>query len=608
MLIIIVFLLRRVILYNNFLSFFEQELSFFKKDMAQFSKKYPELAKKLNIHGSSIEDPDISRLIESIALLNARVHQKIEDDYPNLVRQLLRMLFPQSICPLPSYSIMEFKIGEQSNAIEFIPEASLFTIKDDDVETTFSTCADVDLYPISFYNVEIFEAPFNLYKPDKALFSQSLLKLSFKHYDDESPIISCLGESLVFYLDGELQDSYRLYDILFSELDCMVLSTDKLEDGTELDKECLKPYSIENEINVLPYPVQGFGALSAINEFFNYTDKLRFISIDISKFKNKINRETKFSLYMYFKNMPLEVSRTVKKDSFKFNCVPVVNLYPLEAEPLRVSGNKMKNTVVTDVANSYIHTFCIDEIKDITTGHGHKVTALYEDKYYESESDLHYLFEQDVGVNGEFITCVTLVGNSKENISDRERVFSLKVKAMRADKVSSFSSQSEVNCLSALTLNYQPVILKKPSSTLMNVLNDNVSWDLIQHLNLNLSVIFSSKSPLIELKNILSIYNRNDKAKNESWINSIISISMNRVVSPARISNKSCYVQGSRIEIELNKSELNTGGLFIFIHTLDYFFSWFCSFNSFTQLDFKLEGVSGIYHSCPRRMGWRAGC
>ncbi len=601
-------ILRRAILHNNFLSFFEKEISFLKKDVAQFSRKYPELAKKLNVHGSSIEDPDISRLIESVALLNARVHQKMEDDYPNLVRQLIRMLFPQVVCPLPSYSIMEFKVSEKSSAVERVPEGSLFTVKDDGVETHFSTCADLDLFPIDLYKVEIFEAPFNLYKPDKAVFSQSLLKVSFRSQDGETLISNIIGDELVFYLDGELQDSYRLYDIIFSELDCMVLSVGKLEDGIELGCECVQPYSIEKEINILPYPVQGFGALSAINEFFNYTDKLRFISIDISSFKHKLGNANEMSLYMYFKNIPLALSRTITKDSFKLNCVPVVNLYPLEAEPLRVSGNKMKNTVITDVTNSYVHTFSIDEIKDISTGKGNKVTALYEDKYYDVESDLHYLFEQNISVSGEFKTHVTLVGSSKKNILDKERVFSVKVKAMMTDKVSLLSSQSDVNCLSALTLNYQPRMLKKPSSSLMNVLNDNVSWDLIQHLNLNLSVIFSSCSPVIELKNILSIYNRNDKAKNESWINSIVSLKMERVVSPARISNKSCYVQGSRIEMELNKSELNTGGLFIFIHTLDYFFSWFCGFNSFTQLDIRLDGVSGIYYSCPRRMGWRAGC
>ncbi|WP_299002087.1 type VI secretion system baseplate subunit TssF [uncultured Shewanella sp.] len=595
-------------MHNNFLSFFEKEISFLKKDVAQFSRKYPELAKKLNVHGSSIEDPDISRLIESVALLNARVHQKMEDDYPNLVRQLIRMLFPQVVCPLPSYSIMEFKVSEKSSAVERVPEGSLFTVKDDGVETHFSTCADLDLFPIDLYKVEIFEAPFNLYKPDKAVFSQSLLKVSFRSQDGETLISNIIGDELVFYLDGELQDSYRLYDIIFSELDCMVLSVGKLEDGIELGCECVQPYSIEKEINILPYPVQGFGALSAINEFFNYTDKLRFISIDISSFKHKLGNANEMSLYMYFKNIPLALSRTITKDSFKLNCVPVVNLYPLEAEPLRVSGNKMKNTVITDVTNSYVHTFSIDEIKDISTGKGNKVTALYEDKYYDVESDLHYLFEQNISVSGEFKTHVTLVGSSKKNILDKERVFSVKVKAMMTDKVSLLSSQSDVNCLSALTLNYQPRMLKKPSSSLMNVLNDNVSWDLIQHLNLNLSVIFSSCSPVIELKNILSIYNRNDKAKNESWINSIVSLKMERVVSPARISNKSCYVQGSRIEMELNKSELNTGGLFIFIHTLDYFFSWFCGFNSFTQLDIRLDGVSGIYYSCPRRMGWRAGC
>ncbi|WP_298771895.1 type VI secretion system baseplate subunit TssF [uncultured Shewanella sp.] len=595
-------------MHHRFLYFFEQELMYLKSDVSKFASSYPELARNLNIHGSNIEDPDISRLIESIALLNARVNNKIDDDYPKLVRQLLRMLFPQSVCPIPSYAIVEFSIGDASNSIEFIPKGSLFRINDDKMETAFSTCYDVELYPIELISVDVFDAPFNEYKPNKAYLSQSLMRLTLRSFESEVPIFNLLGDSLIFYLDGEIQDAYRLYDVLFSSVDCIVLSTDTLEEGIEISKESIKPYNIENELDILPYPVKGYGALSAINEFFNYTDKYRFISIDISSLKNKLRHESEFSLYIYCKNIPLSVSRFLNVSSFKLNCVPLVNLYPLEAEPLRISGKNLRNKIITDVLDRNIHTFCVDEIMDISSGKGELVTALYEDKYYDSKSEIHYILEQDVDIIGEFYNLITLVGNEGKNIDDRERVLSIKVKAMMGEDVSLISTMSKITSLSAITLSFSPDLLTKPSASIMNVLNDNVSWDLLQHLNLNLSVIFGSDSPLIELKRMLSIYNRKDKARNETWINSIVSLNMERVVSPARINNKSCYVQGSRIDVEINSDELTSGGVFILIHLLDYFFSWFCSFNSFTQLDIYLVGISGTYYSCPRRMGWRAGC
>ena len=56
------------------------------------------------------EDPHVERMLEAFAFLAARVHLKIDDEFPEITEALLSILYPHYLRPIPSMSIGEFHV------------------------------------------------------------------------------------------------------------------------------------------------------------------------------------------------------------------------------------------------------------------------------------------------------------------------------------------------------------------------------------------------------------------------------------------------------------------------------------------------------------------
>src|SRR5580765_5501015 len=94
---------------EDLLYFYNRELAFLRKLGAEFAETHPKIAGRLRMTGDVIEDPHVSRLIEGVAFLNARIRQKLEDEYPELTDALLGQLFPHYLAPVPSMAIVQFQ-------------------------------------------------------------------------------------------------------------------------------------------------------------------------------------------------------------------------------------------------------------------------------------------------------------------------------------------------------------------------------------------------------------------------------------------------------------------------------------------------------------------
>ena len=82
--------------------YYERELTFLRQMGAEFAEQYPKVAARLLLEPTRCEDPHVERLIESVALLAARVHLRIDDDFPEISQALLNIVCPHYTRPIPS--------------------------------------------------------------------------------------------------------------------------------------------------------------------------------------------------------------------------------------------------------------------------------------------------------------------------------------------------------------------------------------------------------------------------------------------------------------------------------------------------------------------------
>ena len=91
---------------DDLITYYERELSFLRQMGAEFAAKYPKIAARLLLEADASEDPHVERLIQAFAFLAARVHHKIDDDFPEVTEALLNVLYPHYLAPIPSMMVM----------------------------------------------------------------------------------------------------------------------------------------------------------------------------------------------------------------------------------------------------------------------------------------------------------------------------------------------------------------------------------------------------------------------------------------------------------------------------------------------------------------------
>ena len=87
---------------EELLEYYERELAYLRQLGGKFAEKYPRVASRLLLEPDRCDDPHVERLLEAFAFMAARVHLRIDDDFPEVTSALLGIVAPHY---LPAHSI-----------------------------------------------------------------------------------------------------------------------------------------------------------------------------------------------------------------------------------------------------------------------------------------------------------------------------------------------------------------------------------------------------------------------------------------------------------------------------------------------------------------------
>ncbi|MDQ2950473.1 MAG: type VI secretion system baseplate subunit TssF, partial [Acidobacteriota bacterium] len=113
---------------DDLLFYYERELTFLRHMGAEFANQYPKIAGRLLLEAGKCEDPHVERVIEAFAFLAARVHLKIDDEFPEIVEAMFSILYPNYLRPVPSMSVVQFHLDPEQGKLTTglpIPKGSL---------------------------------------------------------------------------------------------------------------------------------------------------------------------------------------------------------------------------------------------------------------------------------------------------------------------------------------------------------------------------------------------------------------------------------------------------------------------------------------------------
>ena len=581
--------------------YYINELNSLRVDGAQFAKENPGLSSYLAKEG---QDPDVERMLEGFAFLTGKLRQKLDEELPEVAHNLVQLLWPNYIRPIPSYSIIKFDAIEHDTNNQTIPKAMQVLSKSTakGVVTKFQTCFETKVMPLQLEKVH--------YAPHA---QESILELDFS-MSAAGTLADIDFEPLRVFLSGSKFMAKELY-LYFSRYIRKIELIVKDEESKELGKCTLPNDSVSalgfNPLEtILPYSRNVFDGYVLLQEYFCYPDKHLFFDIhnlnEIEYLSQSITElSKKFSLKFYFKKHLSSAQLPVKND-FSLFCTPVVNLFQSDAVPIRKTEKEDEYLLSSsEYKRDQSEIFSIENVRGWIPSrkeyknyhHFHSFEHMKENEEYYSER---------VRLNNNMNSLETYIRFASAGgryLELEHGIATVSVKMVCTNKnVPSKLHLGDISVCdphSPSELRFENITI--PSVSYPPPIKGDFLWKLISNMSLN----YLSLDNIETLKMILQTYDfygANDikeKAKTDVMISGLSSISNKKI----QMIYEGLPIRGIETELRIDITKFTgLGEAYHFCSILNEFFSLYCSVNSFHRLIVHVDKNNSF--SWPAKMGY----
>ncbi|MBL4795141.1 MAG: type VI secretion system baseplate subunit TssF [Pseudomonadales bacterium] len=603
---------------DELLSYYEKELAYLRQSGGQFAETHPKIAGRLKLSEEIVEDPHVSRLLEGVAYLNARIQKKLDDEFPELTDALLEVLYPHYLQAIPSTSVIQFKPADDLDCHYAMPANTLLETEPFHGQTCqFRTSYPVDLHPITISKAKYSIRPFNAPGSDKVKGAQALLQISIKSKLPGVPIKELNVNSLRFYLRGQPQHRFKLYEqLLNNNLKVAIADDENEKQPMYLNRSSIQAVGLKDEDGVLPYPENAFTGYRLLTEFFACPEKFLFIDINnIYLFTDQSDKE-EFHLYIYLNQADPELERNLSADNLALGCSPIINLFEHTADPIPLNQEQSEYKVVADVrASDCMEIHSITQVKAIqANGEQRLIAPLYQTPFHNQRKDKsreHWLARrQDRNdTDGTTNTLISITDLDFNRLPPADETLNIKTLCFNRNLPSKLpfgGGQPALSCVGDTPPIKSIHCLTPPTEVIRPAKGRSAQWKLISHLNLNHLSLGNSPEALLSLKELLNLYNFNSTASSQALIDSITKLNIVPTTAPISLSGKTTLCRGTEITLELDDSQLSGTNSYLFSSILESFFALHCSINTFTRLIVNIKGKDGALKKWPPRAGEKA--
>jgi type VI secretion system protein ImpG len=607
-------------LYRNY----ERELLFIRQLAQDFARQYPAAAGRLLLEPNRSVDPHVERLIEAFALVAARLHHKIDDDFPELTDALLGILYPHYLAPVPSLAIAQLVPDPAqvplNEGFRIERGSRLHTQPINDVPCKFRTCYPVTLWPLAVSDARLHSQPFpaGLLPPPR---TAAILRLRLECLAGAT-FAELTLDRLRLFLDGENPLIADLYELIFNHTTQVVFRP--LDGGQPMivrtPRDCLGQVGFEPEEGLLPYPQRSFPGYRLLTEFFAFPSKFHFLDLGGLRALCQPAFGRRAEIILFLNRTIPTVEQGVEVNTFRLGCTPIVNLFEQTAEPIALTQTRPEYRIVPDVAAPLgLEVYSVDgvsstdPIEGVTTEyqpfysfrHGIAPDTQQTFWYAARRPSLHpgdrgtdvYLNLVDLAFRPSVPAEKTLV--VRTTCTNRDLPVQLRQAGDRLYlELEAAAPLSRVHCV------------RIPTAPLRPPLRRGAQWRLVSHLSLNHLSLADEPEGCEALRELLRLYDFSDPesgqqlaAVNRQLVEGLLSVRSRRVVGHTGWAAASGFCRGVEVTVELDEQKYVGTGVFLFACVLERFLGLYASLNSFSQLAVRTKQREELVKKWPPRAG-----
>jgi len=578
--------------------YFERELSLIRRSASEFKTKHAGVANTMHLNEKRYEDPNITRLLESVALLSAKNEMKLDQQLPHISNALCSVLYPSFNQLLPS--VMSIKLKPDTDT--FVEEIkinrgeALKTKNETNQLCQFKFCNDSVFSPVTLNTVSARYAPFPFDLPIKHD-ANSVIQLHINTNDPEALIANSIGNVLDLYLHGFGQGSAGLIALLLSQLEFITLSDDNFENLSILDKKQFKPRCIESDFNVLDKKGSQFSAYQMMLEYFNYSEKRKYFQLDgLQSAIKKIN-SNKLVISFFVKDIPSELIGLFDTSVFQLNTTLVINQFTNRAEPIYYNHQQLSVPLNADASNqtSEIEIISVESVKEVKPDGEFLLQPLFAKRYFDKNNGLLWFSETHINREKKYQhhLAVSFDPNSKHQVNNaKDHLLTTQLICCNGRTPCSINTGSPLKFSGSIELPGELISHNVPTVPFYPNESQQLHWKLIELLSTNFSALTNVDEPTEKLRNLLSVFSRS--SQQQVLTSAIQSVDYQQKVARMYIDGVNIFTSGTLISIEMSVfDKKNSMNIWLFIHLLNEFFAGFCSFDRFVQLEVTLSTDKG---------------
>jgi type VI secretion system protein ImpG len=595
------------------LRYYNRELQHVREMGAEFAEEFPKIAGRLGMDSTDVADPYVERLLEGFAYLAARVQLKIDSEFPVFTQNLLELVYPDYLAPLPAMTVVKFEPVLEEGAL-----AEGFTVPRDTslrgntgrgerTACEFRTGHDVTFWPIEITEAKYYNSAGALATIDVDYLDNIRAGIRLRLRTTGGLAFSDLSlDKLMVFLSGSGQIPYRLHEQLLGNTKSILIRPKAKGRTWEeyLPGSAIRGIGFSDSESLLPPSRRGFEGYRFLREYFAFPQ--RYLFCEISGLRESVARctSTELELVFLFNRRDTELENIVDTQNFALNCAPAINLFPKRADRIQLSGQDHEYHVLADRTRPMDY-----EVWSVGNVVGYGSGA-------EPEQDFHPFYAcHDQTALGE--SAFFTLRREPRRISSRQRK-----KGSRTSYIGSetFVSIVDPNCapyrsglrqlaLTTMCTNRDLALLMPvgkgqtdftldigapvesircvagPTKPRPGFAAGDVTWRLISHLSLNyLSLVDGSEGEGAHaLRSLLSLYaDEHDQAAMRQ-IEGIRNIGTRSINERLPTAGPIAFGRGIEVTLTCDETAFEGVGVFLLGEVLKEFFAKYVSVNSFTK-------------------------
>jgi type VI secretion system protein ImpG len=612
------------------LEYYNRELQFMRETGAEFARVYPRVAARLGLDELECADPYVERLLEGFAFLAARVQLKLDARHPQFTQQLMELVYPGFLAPIPSAAVVEITPDLEEGSLKegvLVPRGSSLKTplaKGERTSCEFRTAQDVTLWPLTVTDAKYLSGTGAVSGQGLAVDSRTRAAIRLRLATAGGiPIAALPVDALNFYIKATPGVASRIYEQIHANcISVRVRALPALSAETALPARSVTEVGFDDRSALLPLPRAGFGGFRLLQEYFILPERFMFVGLTglAQALRSCSGNEVEITLLLDRVQPALE--NALDTAQFRLNCTPIINLFPKSCGRVELHGRDVEYHVLPDRNRPQdFEVYSIEKLTGITRAGGgnfpiapfysaaHRSAANEDRAYYtiQRRPRLASMRQTRTGERTSYLgsECFISVADSAQRFESGEapqadvealctnRDLPLHASFGKGRTDFLLETGAPVACIRSITGPTAP----RPAPSW-----GESSWRLISHLSLNYLSIESQGVAL--LRDFLALYADQNDSVATRQIEGLKAIAFTPIVRRMPVPGPISHGRGLGITLTLDDDAFEGTGLLPLSAALERFFGRYVSLNSFTQLRVS-SATRGEIKQWPVRIGRR---